>query len=289
MECREAQERIGAYLDGELPQDVADDLRRHVAGCDACARALQKQEELIRALVAVDPAGGISAPPNLWQAVEARLDSPADAPRRETHRLISFFRKPLAIAASIAVFLGVGTFTVLMLTESAQVAEATQVDYTVLLDGLSGRVDAAIERFLAYYDAQPIPASEAHAAAPALSFAVPPRLPGDFVLRQAYRVRFGEAPGVAAVYERGEEPLVVFFHPTVDGEKCGTYRQRPCIIGERHGHQVQVGDWRLLHFMDPTTCHCVLTKLGPGSRDLSEIVHIVAPDYASPADQHGHR
>ncbi len=95
-------------------------------------------------------------------------------------------------------------------------AEAAYVDYTVLLDGLTDRVDAAIERFLKYYDAEPTPAEDTPGAAPALSFAVPPKLPGGFDLRQAYRLKFGHAPGVAAIYDHGEEPLVVFFHPIVD-------------------------------------------------------------------------
>lgn len=286
MECREVQERIGAYLDGALPRDVAAELRRHVDTCAACAHMLETERDLISRFVSVDPAAGASAPQGLWPAIESGLDTRVDRPQRGKAALVSFFRKPLAIAASLILFLGVATTTVLIFSQSAPVAQAAHVDYTILLDGLSDRVDAAIEKFLTYYDAEPIPAAETQAAAPALSFAVPPDLPGGFVLRQAYRLRFGEAPGVAAVYDRGEEPLVVFFHPTINNEQSGGYQEMPCIVGERHGHQVQVGDWRLMHLMDPTTCHCVLTKLNPDSGTLAEIVRIVAPDYETRAHHH---
>jgi hypothetical protein len=287
MNCREAQEQIGAHLDGELPQKKSEDLRQHIAGCAACARELQAQQDVIRSLAGVDPAVSASAPPGLWGAVEPRLVEMEIRSAREHGRLFTFFRKPLAIAASIVLFFGVATSTVLIFTQSAEVVEAAQIDYTLLLDGLPDRVDSAIERFLSYYDARPIPAADTNAAAPALSFAVPPDLPAGFHLRQAYRVQFGKAPGVAAVYDHGDEPLVVFFHPTVDDEKSGQYREMPCVVGERHGHQVEVGDWRLMHFMDRTTCHCVLTKLDPESPELAEIVHTVAPDYA-PGAGHAH-
>lgn len=278
MDCAEVQERTGAYLDGELPEDLAVQLRGHAGRCAACSRELEQQRAFIAAVVRADPGDGASAPATLWEAVELKLDRTAPHHDSAVPGVIRLLRKPLAIAASLALLVGAAVFIGILLSGGAHPAHAGTLDFTVLLDELGGSVDAAIERFLSHYEAEPIPAEAAPAAAPALSFAVPSMLPGGFALRQAYRLNFGDAPGVAAVYDRAEEPLLVFFHGIMHHDHSGTYEQSPCIVEDRHGHQVQVGDWRLMHFKGETTCHCVLTRLVPESEILPEILRIIAPD-----------
>lgn len=280
MECHEAKNRIGMYLDDELSPESAEQLRAHLARCSDCTHALTEHQAWAAALRRADPATNASAPPELWKVIVSRLDCGTCPARRKSSGMIAFWRKPLAIAASLALLVGVAAFTAVFLSGGAEIAQASTVDYTILLNGLTGQVDAAIDQFLNYYHAEPIPAERARAAAPALSYRVPPDLPGGFALQQAYRLRFGELPGVAAIYRRDAEPLVVFFHPSAHSDHSGRYQEMPCIVGTHEGVQIQVGRWRLMHFMDKTTCHCVLTRMAPGD-PLGELVKSVVPSFAT--------
>jgi len=91
---------------------------------------------------------------------------------------------------------------------------------------------------------------------------------------------------VAAIYRRGNEPLVVLFHPPVDLTNLGVHRQSHCVVGGRFGHKVEVGPWRLIHFTDPTTCHCLLSRLDAGP-ELLEVMAAIAPSFTEthPAPQ----
>ncbi len=75
-------ERLGAFLDGELPQAEAEAVRSHLAACPACrtdADALGQAGALLRGAVAAEPAPD---PEVVWRAVRARLqtETPAGAP-----------------------------------------------------------------------------------------------------------------------------------------------------------------------------------------------------------------
>lgn len=53
MTCRELFERLSEYLDGELPPEVRQEIRRHMDGCAPCvnfARTLRKTADLCRRL-----------------------------------------------------------------------------------------------------------------------------------------------------------------------------------------------------------------------------------------------
>ena len=101
-------------------------------------------------------------------------------------------------------------------------------------------------------------------------------LPVGFRLQQVYVLQFGEHPGLAASYDRDGEFLGVIFHRPVRDEQFGTHKDYDCVVGKHRGHEVKVGPWRLVHLTDPTTCHCVLSKLDE-STGLSEVLAAVAP------------
>jgi anti-sigma factor RsiW len=55
MTCRELFERLSEYVDGELSQEVCDEIRRHMEGCEPCvvfAKTLKKTAEICRRLPA---------------------------------------------------------------------------------------------------------------------------------------------------------------------------------------------------------------------------------------------
>jgi len=53
MTCRELFERLSEYVDGELSQEICEEIRRHMEGCDPCvafAKTLKKTAEICRRL-----------------------------------------------------------------------------------------------------------------------------------------------------------------------------------------------------------------------------------------------
>ena len=53
MTCRELFERLSEYVDGDLSQEICEEIRRHMDGCEPCvafAKTLKKTAELCRRL-----------------------------------------------------------------------------------------------------------------------------------------------------------------------------------------------------------------------------------------------
>jgi RNA polymerase sigma-70 factor (ECF subfamily) len=53
MTCRELFERLSEYVDGELSQEICQEIRRHMDGCEPCvafAKTLKKTVEMCRRL-----------------------------------------------------------------------------------------------------------------------------------------------------------------------------------------------------------------------------------------------
>lgn len=71
-------ERLSEYLDGDLSTAERDACEQHLAGCAECARMLEELKAVAaaaRALPAAPP------PAELWNAIEARLETPVLAMR----------------------------------------------------------------------------------------------------------------------------------------------------------------------------------------------------------------
>jgi len=53
MTCRELFERLSEYVDGELSQEICEEIRKHMDGCDPCvhfAKTLKTTADLCRRL-----------------------------------------------------------------------------------------------------------------------------------------------------------------------------------------------------------------------------------------------
>ncbi len=53
MTCRELFERLSEYVDGELSEEICQEIRKHMDGCDPCvnfAKTLKKTADLCRRL-----------------------------------------------------------------------------------------------------------------------------------------------------------------------------------------------------------------------------------------------
>lgn len=284
MNCETAKQQLGAYLDDELPIEAYRETEAHLSECPGCSAELASIRELANKLV---PTGHTRVPEGLWSAIEKRLDSSAQKLPKGAGRSVWFRR--YALAASLLVLIGLGSWAILSFGDGATVAKASAVDFSMLLDALPKDASAAFDKFLAQYDARQSTPAQAKRAAPRLNFEIPDALPGGFRLDQTYVLRFGKQPGAAAKYTRNDELLVTIFHQPVRQEDFGTHADYPCVIGQHRGHAVSVGDWRLVHVTDSTTCHCVLSKLGDDT-GLPEVIRAVAPNSIpqSGSDHHSH-
>lgn len=289
MHCEEAKEQLGTYLDGELPSASCNDLEMHLADCPSCRTELAAYRHFEAQLA---DARETPPPESLWLAIERRLhekplpagvpNAPGSSPR--PIRTWRARRVPLALAASIVFATGLG---ISGLFRAGSTAKATTVDFSELLNALPLDARGAFRDFLVRYDAQSTTPEAARRYAPALNFDTPEVLPGGFRLQSVYQIRIGGAKGVAAAYDRDGEFLAVVFHPPMKHEGFGSHKKFPCVIGEHCGHKVQVGEWKLVHLTDPTTCHCLLSRLDEQG-EMPAVMKAIAPHLPTGASGHDH-
>lgn len=272
MTCNEIREQLGAYIDGELPPSAQTAVAEHVPCCKVCSDELDSLRRLCGCLA---PAARSSPPAALWSAIENRLNDQHAAPRWR----VTPFRagRLIGIAACLVVAVGAGYLVSQRGFDVATPAQAATVDFRVLLDNLAVDPRGAFDHFLKRYGAEPTTVSQAKTYAAKLNYEIPETLPGGFQLEATYKLRFGDSPGVAAQYSRNGEFLAALFHPPVLKEHFGTHKDYDCVVGEHRGHTVAVGEWRLVHLTDATTCHCVLSRLDPIT-ELPAIMAAVAPE-----------
>lgn len=284
MNCQTAKESLGAFLDDELPSPARAVVSAHLAECPECAAELASLRSIAVEL-ARRPA--VPVPDSLWGEIERKLDCAAETSSARSAWFPGTRR--FAIAAGIMLAVGIGTSWLLWSGEGAATAKASTVDFSALLDSISIDATAAFEKFLDQYHARPASSAEAKRTASHLDFEIPETLPGGFRLEKAYTLRFGNETGAAARYSRGGEFLGVIFHRPVQREHFGTHKDYDCVIGQHRGHAVAVGEWKLVHVTDSTTCHCVLSKLKEDF-ELPPVLKAVAPRSVSgpAADSHGH-
>ena len=273
--CEYINDHLGPYLDGEAAPNIGREVESHLSFCQTCADELN---ELRSVAAAIAEPIAVTVPSNLWQQIEGRLDSPTTA--RHLFLRIFHSRAGLALAASIAVVVGLGLFTLPLMRDGGSQVQAATVDFGILLDAIQADARDAFDRFLANYGAKESNPAEAKRYASTLNFDLPATLPEGFELKATYVLRFGNAPGVAARYDRAGEFLGVLFHPPILREDFGTHKDRSCVVGKHRGHKVPIGEWSLVHLTDPSTCHCVLSRLDEAT-ELPAVMAAVAPGSAS--------
>ena len=270
MDCKEAGDWLGALMDGACPPDVRGTLDDHLLDCPTCRNELRALRAATAALAEPPDA---DVPDALWPAIEKRLDAP---PVNHVGAWLRG-RRPWAIAAGVVLAFGISTVVYERVGGRSSEAAAAPINFSVLLDALPLDAEKAFRKFLILYDARSITSSDARRHAPELSFGIPDDLPGGFRLAGVFALRFGDAPGLAARYERGDEFLAAIFHKPVQCMNQDADRALPCVVGKHCGRRVSVGDWSMVHVTDPTTCHCVLSRLDEAV-ELPPILDAVAPD-----------
>jgi len=278
MCCEEIERQLGRYVDEELSAAERDQVEAHLEFCSSCRSELAELRDLVNGIARPEP---VSVPDALWGRIEARLDpAMAHVSQVGPMRRWRWRNARWAIAAGLLLAVGVGMFG---LSSLESTAHASTVDFGVLLDALPLDAQKAFRKFLVLYDAKPTTPAAAKRIADDLNFDTPPSLPGGFRLQSVYHLRIGGMTGIAAAYDRDGELLATVFHPPMKHENFGSHQNYPCVIGEHCGHKVQVGDWKLVHMADPTTCHCLLSRLDEET-EMPAVMKAIAPQ-RSPAPQ----
>ena len=120
-------QRIAAYLDGELSETDAAAVAAHVEACEHCARALRESQGVYAAL---DGDQAVRPLASMWPAVESRL--------RRTPVFDLPFATATAAALAVGVMLGVLTFDraqepVALMEVASSATEAWSTDSELLL------------------------------------------------------------------------------------------------------------------------------------------------------------
>ena len=278
MCCDEMREMLGPYVDGEVTPETRAAIEAHVCTCQNCRCEVGRLRELGDGIKA---GGSVCVPIALWERIEGQLGAAA-----KSHRLYRLLRPRSIIAAAACLVLAIGGGYLLLTLGLGTRVEAATVNFSVLLDGLSVDAEAAFRKFVSQYRGRLVSAADARQHARQLNFAIPAKLPGGFDLEEAFALQIGDDSAAAAIYRRDGEFVGTIFHRAIHPEDYGTYRDHPCVVGEHRGHRVDVGEWRLVHVTDATTCHCVLSRLDE-SKELPAILHAVAPDFQAGAG-HSH-
>jgi hypothetical protein len=277
--CEHVREWLGRSVDNECAAEARQAVETHAATCPSCSRELQALRRLATVIGRANPT---PVPADLWGAIEGRLT----ALERRRRAIVFSFRRLAAAAAVLLVAVGVGLLATHGGWDGARPAQAGTVDFGVLLDGVKMDPDRAFDAFLALYKPEEISPAQAKAYAPGLTFELPDVLPDGFQRVAVYKLHIGDKRGVAARYVRNGELLGFIFHPPILEMRFGERENRSCFIGQVQGHAVDVGEWTLSHLTDPTTCHCVLSKLDRES-ELPAIMEAIAPGSGA-APQAGH-
>lgn len=109
MECRDAKEKITAYLDGELDEDMRRAVREHLEKCPDCAseaRSMEAAWALMDAATVPEPPDDL--PPRIVARATGGSRSPAPAGTVRRGKLFAWPTSALAaVAATVGIFLGV--------------------------------------------------------------------------------------------------------------------------------------------------------------------------------------
>lgn len=247
MKCRDVQDRLSAYYDGELSAESQAEATRHLAGCDACAAEYASFTDVTRA---VNRMPQPKVPPSVWDGIAAKLSDgePYDpaAPQPDTRQNMDRHwwasSRKLALAASVLLMLGFGYWLNRGMDHSNSGSHADSgaqehsAEFVATMDHylrqLPADPDAAEQFLLSKYDGQSV---NADTAVQLVGYrpAVSQGLPEGYSLASTSVLKMPCCTCVKAVCKRQDGSTLVLFE--YDDEKTDWF-------GERQSNMAMCGD-----------------------------------------------
>lgn len=264
IRCEDIRGELGAYIDGELPDSRRMRMKSHLGECIACRQELAQLETLV---VRIGNGPTVSAPRELWTAIETRLNR-AQAARTPTLTkpqtaspswVARVARRPLTAAAVLLLALGIGW---LVTNPWGAPAMAGQIDFRPLLEQANGDIGAGIQTLMRAYGGEAISASEASRRM-TVRVAAPQELPHGLQLQGRYILNMGQSHRALAFHYTGpgSKHLLLLQCPPDIKKNYGGRECMACSIGDHRGHGVQVGKLHLMHMASSNVCICVVSTL----------------------------
>jgi hypothetical protein len=228
MNCSEVQERLSAYYDGELADEIRSNLDEHLGGCSECARELAVFEKLSTM------AGALSTPlppQQMWSRLEQQIDQQQidqqqiAKPVGRSRSRSSFVPRLFALAAIVLVAVGIGYLTYPSWFTHGQ-HDQFAVEFRHYLDTFRDDPDAAQQMLLAKYANQLVGPDQAMKQI-GYRPAVADGLPAGYTLESTHVMRMPCCTCVQSICKRSDgSTLAIFEH---DDESC---REKHCCLVE---------------------------------------------------------
>lgn len=234
--CSEVEQKLSAFIDGELPELERLGTERHLESCADCRRELELLAGAARAIR--EEGRRVPAPP-AWESVKATVAA-AKQPRSAFGRWMG---NNGTIAASIGLLAVAGLLFALVRGEwapGAGSAEHTVESPQLQFAGLPG-----LEGFLADHRAREVDSTELDGS---LNFAaqVPGELPGGFRLEKAFLVSDRCCAGSCLIYRKGEELVTLVQHPPSHPVSWRSGDLENCTIAGRFCRRSRSGEVEVL-------------------------------------------
>lgn len=233
MDCREVQDRLSAYLDGELTPPMAEDVGKHLEQCTDCSaecsafRGISNLSAPLKSLSARDH--WLSAP-DRWLEIKAKLSQPATASRNGGLLSVPTTWGQFATAACLflAVLLG------FLAMRSSGVTGHRTVDLSEFV-GTFHREPARAEKILlASYHSQPIDlpnSASSFSAQPVLAAGLPP----EYKFDNAHVLKMPCCPCLQATFVRADGSCICFFETA--GDQPMNFGNRPATTADCAGKE----------------------------------------------------
>jgi len=271
VNCPEVQQKLSAYFDGELPNEVQVPVAAHLEDCSTCAEdlaAFGKLSDLSAALT--DP----QAPAHQWNDLEAKLDGEEkdsmptpSSPPNHSQRFPARF---LAMAATllIAVGLGVANYQTWF---SADKHDRLAINFDHYLEEFDQNPEKAQQILLAKYEGRPATVQQATAT---LRYepAIARGLPSGCSLEDVFLLDMPCCTCAQAIYKLDDGQLIAVFEH--DEDQPVWFGDRPtidCLCDGKPTSIVQIGT-RLAATWKQGNRYITII----GARDLEDVTQLVA-------------
>lgn len=226
MDCRQIQDHLSAYHDGELPEALRRSVEDHIERCSDCQAELtvfDRMSGISRGLADPEP------PEQIWASIEMVLDGdPADATvSAATFRRSAAKRWPLGLLAAAVVFLAFGI--VWVTSDAPGHHHDLAADFQQYLDHFADAPETAQNFLLAKYEGEPVDLAQAETLV-GYRPAVAAGLPKGYSLEGTYVLKMPCCTCVQTICRRADGRVLAIFEHSED---------QAVWCGDRPGNQVE--------------------------------------------------